>query len=143
MHEQVAPLLSAFLDGELTQADAQRVRIHLEDCAECRQALHEMQTIGRAARTLEFPKPKDDEIARLEKALSVRAPRIAGWVLLLLGLLSWSGYAAWLFLTSPDLLSFESLVSAAIFIGFLLLLVSVIRQRFLELPHDRYRGVKK
>ena len=34
-----------YLDGELTQADSQRVRVHLEDCEECRRARGQ---IGRA-----------------------------------------------------------------------------------------------
>lgn len=35
-HEQYAPLLDAFIDGELSQQDADKVRAHLRTCPECR-----------------------------------------------------------------------------------------------------------
>ena len=36
-------LISGYLDGELTQGDAQRVRVHLEDCAVCQRTARRQQ----------------------------------------------------------------------------------------------------
>ena len=36
-----------------------------------------------------------------------------------------------------------AIVIGAIVIGLVLIFVSVLRQRLLELPHDRYKGVKQ
>lgn len=142
VHEEVSQLLSAFLDDELTQAESQRVRIHLEDCQDCRRALEEMRTLRRTAQSIEFPSPSSAEIDALENALSVRATRLAGWVLILAAVGIWAGYAVWQFVTQPELNRGE-LLTAALIIGFILLLVSVLRQRLLELPHDRYRRVRR
>ena len=65
------------------------------------------------------------------------------WFLLLTGFAVWAIYGVYLFLTDPDLMTFENLSAGAIVVGLALLLISVLRQRLLELPHDRYRGVKK
>ena len=46
-HEEIQQMLSAYLDCELTQADRQRVRLHLEECAECRSAFEEMKALKR------------------------------------------------------------------------------------------------
>jgi Na+/proline symporter len=80
---------------------------------------------------------------KLEQRISVQAPRKAGWALLILGVTVWAAYGAYLFLTDPDLLTFEGMTAGAIVIGVVLLFISVLRQRLLELPHDRYKGVKK
>lgn len=135
-------MLSAFLDAELTQAESQRVRLHLEDCAICRKALDELRTLHDTAQSLEFPSPDRDEVARLENALSVRAPRITGWLLLVVAGVFWAGYAAYRFLMQPSV-GFRELVVAASVAGFVLLFASVLRQRLLERPHDRYRRVRK
>ena len=39
---ETEPLLSGYLDGELTQGDRQRVELILEDCAECARVFDEM-----------------------------------------------------------------------------------------------------
>lgn len=142
MHEEVSQLLSAYLDDELTQAESQRVRIHLEDCPECRQTVHEMEVLRETARSIEFPRPTQAEMDSLDQRLSVRVPRIGGWLLILLAIGIWVGYATWRFLTRPDL-GFGELVAAAFVVGVVLLVISVLRQRLLELPHDRYRRVRR
>lgn len=143
MHEEVKNLLSAFLDGELTQAGHQRVRIHLEDCEECRAELQQLRELKNLTGSLEFVDPPEDKMREFEQRLSVQAPRRLGWGLLLAGVVVWVAYAVYLFATSPTLPSWEKLTVGAVVIGLVLLLISVARQRWLELPHDRYRGVKR
>ena len=41
-------LISGYLDRELTQGEAQRVRLHLEDCAECRSLADEITRLREA-----------------------------------------------------------------------------------------------
>lgn len=143
MHEQVKELLSAHLDGELTQVDSQRVRVHLEDCEECRRRFKQLGELKRITSDLKFVDPPEDKMNELEQRLSVQTPRRIGWGLLLGGLAAWIAYAVYLFVTDPQLATWEKLLTGAIVIGAVLLLISVLRQRWLELPHDRYRGVKK
>jgi anti-sigma factor RsiW len=142
-HDEVRELLSAYLDGELTQAAAQRVRIHLEDCAECRAAYAELEKLRRVTAEMKFAGPPEDKMSELEQKLSVQAPRRIGWLLLVAGFAVWAAYAAYLFVVDPKLATFEKLTTGAMVIGLVLLLISVLRQRLLEMPHDRYRGVKR
>ena len=142
-HEQVQQMLSAFLDEELTQAESQRVRIHLEECEQCRRTFAQLESLRRATSDLEFTAPPEEKIDELQERLSVQTPRRAGWGFLLLGLLGWLVYALYLFVINPPAATPANLIAGAIGIGLICLLVSVARQRWLELPHDRYRGVKK
>ena len=142
MHEDVQNLLSPFLDGELTQADRQRVRIHLEDCAECRKEFEELQKLKNLTGELRFAPIPEDKMEALGQRLSVKAPRRLGWSLFAGGAVAWLLYAMYQFATST-VPPWEKLMISAVLIGLALLLVSVARQRWLELPHDRYKGVKK
>ena len=101
MHDDVRQMLSAYLDGELVQADDQRVRIHLEDCADCKEELRQLKTLQQAASTTRFARPTEVEMEQSEKRMSVRAPRLAGWVLLLVGAVLWVGYGIYMFITNP------------------------------------------
>jgi predicted anti-sigma-YlaC factor YlaD len=142
-HDAIERMLSAHLDGELTQADDQRVRLHLEDCSECRAAFAQMEALHREAARLRFVAPREEQMEEMARRASVRAPKAFGWVLIVIGVAVWIGYAAVQFWTDPEVLTWERLTVAAVLIGSLLLLVSVARQRWLELPGDRYRGVKR
>ena len=143
MHDDVQQMLSAYLDGELVQAEDQRVRIHLEDCAGCREELRQLETLQQAASTTRFAKPTEVEMEQSDKRMSVRAPRLAGWALLLAGAVLWVSYGLYMFITNPVELTLGNLIAGATVIGVALLFVSVLQQRLLELPKDRYRGVKK
>jgi len=141
MHEDVRALLSAYLDRELTQAENQRVRVHLETCEACRREFADLQRLGDLAGSLHFVDPPEDRMNELERTVSVRAPRRAGWLLLIVGAAVWVGYAAYLFAVEPDVAVWQKLSLAAVVIGVVLLLLSAGRERWLEQRNDRYRRV--
>ena len=141
--KKVEELLSAYLDGELTQADQQRVRIRLKDSREARQQYDELVKLREVTESMSFAAPPEGRMEELERRLSVQTPRRLGWVFFLLGSIALAAMALIAFATSPDIAPWKKLAISGVGLGFALLLASVARQRWLELPHDRYRGVKK
>jgi anti-sigma factor RsiW len=142
-NEALDKMLSAYLDGELTQADEQRVRIYLEDNEEARKEFEELQALKKITSSLSFPPPPDERMDELARALSVQAPQRAGWFLLSIGVVAVTLVVITKLALTPDIPLFAKAVYGTIGGGFLLLLVSVARQRWLEAPYDRYRGVKR
>jgi predicted anti-sigma-YlaC factor YlaD len=142
-HEQIRALLSAYLDEELTQADSQRVRIHLEDCPECRQHLHELGRLKSLTGRLAFPDPPEEKMKELERRLSVRLSRGLGWILVCGGAAAWLVYALVMAILHWRTPTVKEMLGGAVLVGLLMLFFSVLRERLLELPHDRYRSVKK
>jgi anti-sigma factor RsiW len=143
VHDELKGMISAYLDNELTQAEAQRVRIHLEDCAECTRTLDDMSRLRTMTASVSFPDPPEDRWEEVGRRLSVRAPRQTGWMLIVVGLLVWFAFltvTAFRNLRWPEP---EEAAIGAIVAGFALLLFSVVRQRWIEYPQDRYRRVKK
>lgn len=142
-HNEIRQMLSAYLDGELTQGLAQRVRVHLEDCGECRRAFDEMARLQEMTRKLAFAEPPEARMKELEKSLSVQAPRRLGWLLVVAGMVAWFLYGTVTYIRHWRPPTVEELISSAVVIGFVLLFVSVVVERLRQLPHDRYRRIEK
>ena len=142
-NEALDKMLSAYLDGELTQQEEQRVRLYLEDCEEAREEFREMETLKQITSELSFAPPPDDRLDELAQSLSVKAPRQIGWILVIGGSLVVALALLVKMATAPEVPLAVKLVYGVFGGGFALLLGSVVRQRWLEAPHDRYRGVKR
>jgi len=142
--QEIRPLLSAYLDGELTQADRQRVRLYLESSEECRRELEELAKVKQLTAELRFQGPPDELMDELERRLAVRGPRRLGWGLLCAALAVLTIYLVVSYVQhfqwpgNP----LEWLAIAALG-GILLVFLSVLWQRLLERPYDRYRKVKR
>ncbi len=142
-HETIRQMLSAYLDGELTQADSQRVQLHLQSSEEMRRELEELAAVQNMTAGLRFQTPADEVMDALEQRLSVRGPRRFGWGVLVVALISWVVYAVVLVLRNPRWPSVAELLGGGVIAGLLLVFLSVLRQRILERPHDRYRKVRR
>ncbi len=143
VHEEIRRQLAAYLDNELTQGESQRVRVHLEDCLECRQAFDEMREIQTITASLKFVGPPEEVMQELEDKLSVRVPRRLGWMLVIGGAAAWLLYAGVTAVLHARMPTWKELISGAVLVGFLLLFISILLERLAELPRDRYRRVKQ
>jgi anti-sigma factor RsiW len=135
-------LLSGYLDGELTQAEEQRVRIHIEDHPEARALLAEMTRMRDATLSTTFQSPDDGQWDERPRGLPSLLARGAGWVLTLVWLLAVSAYGLWQLATAPDALVLKLSVFGGLS-GAGLLFVSVLLDRLRDAGTDRYRRVVK
>lgn len=135
-------LISGYLDGELSQGEAQRVRIHLEDCARCRQTANELSTLKEATMGSRFQVPPDTQWDEAPRGRTSRLLRNAG---LLVGLAWMVGLGLWLMW---DLAHDPEALPGLLIVGGLILpagliLASVLIDRRREIKTDRYRRVQK
>ena len=141
--DAVSEKLSGFLDDELTQADFQRVEVHLRSCESCRESLDEMKRLREAVQQsqddVRFP---DEAWESVMNDLPAKTSRGIGWLLLISGLVSLTGLIAWEFFIESDEPLYVRLIVASTFGGILFLFLSVLRQRLLAQKTDRYREVK-
>jgi len=81
MSDQWTDRLSAYLDGELDEAERRRLEAHLADCDECRSILADLREIVARAAALEATPPARDLWPGIRERLSgVRVLPIAGAV---------------------------------------------------------------
>ncbi len=140
-HDFDEALISGFLDGELTQADMQRVRVHLQDCAECRATADELSRLRETTMGSQFQLPPDTGWEEAPRGGTSRLLRSAGIVI---GLAWIVGVLAFILVEMAN----EDDLAGLLFIGGLLLAGglltgSVLLDRRAELRNDRYRRVKK
>lgn len=141
--EEVERLISAYLDGELTQGESQRVSLLIEDHPDYRQAFDEMQQLQRLTGAIPMPQPPDERIFEIERRLSVAAPRRVGFYALWGGLALWLAYLVVLFFRYMRMPTPGEAIAGIFVFGLISLFFSVAVQRWQELPHDRYRRIRK
>lgn len=135
-------LLSGLLDRELTQADRQRVRLHIEDCPHCRRHFHELERLREIAMNTHFEVPDDRQWDERPSGGLSALSRSAGWLMITLwavALTSFGLYQAWI--------GAENLwVRLAVFgglAGFALVFLSILVDRIRKAASDPYAGVEK
>jgi anti-sigma factor RsiW len=135
-------LLSGYLDGELTQADAQRVRLRLESDSAARALFEELQRIRAAARSTRLPVPADEEWNEAPRSRGSRWLRGSGWLLIVALALVAGGLGAWA-LATGDQEWWQTLLAVGGVAGPVLLLSSALADRLKVAGSDRYRRVRK
>ena len=140
--QHVGELLSGYIDGELTQQERQRVDIHSESCAECRQLRDELRDMRRDVGDAGLSEIGEDHWRERMNDRTVQATRGIGWLLLIGGFLAIAGIGIYEFVTDPSVGLVEKLVAAVIYGGFAALFVSVLRQRLIERKSDKYKDVE-
>src|SRR5690348_10031626 len=84
--QHIRPLLSAYLDNEVTPAERRQVEEHLVHCADCAAALADYRRIGSTVRSLSRPAPPPTLHRDVWTAIETRrgqpawGPLVAGWL---------------------------------------------------------------
>lgn len=135
-------LISGYLDGELTQGEEQRVRLHLEDCAECRRLAGELAEMREATMSTEFRVPPDTQWDETPRGGGSRLLRDFGWIVMCLWVAGLVGFGLWKLATDLEHL-WTNLLAFGFWFGFGLVGLSVLIDRLKGLKTDRYRRVLK
>jgi len=135
-------LLSGYVDGALGQQDEQRVRLHLEECAGCRALVGELEELREVTLSSRFEVPPDEQWDEAPRGGASRLFRGAGWLMTLIWLLGLAGFlAVELWAESASTLERALLFGGAL--GFALLFLSALVDRWSTYADDRYRRVRK
>ena len=132
--------LMRYLDGEMPPEERRVLDAQIERSTELRRELAIYRAMQRDIEGLSFSAPPPDR--SVWGAVSRRVARPVGWTLLIGGVVLFLGYAAYLFAVSP-VAPWGKVAVGAIVIGFLLLLASVIADRYRDWPTDPYRNVHR
>lgn len=135
-------LLSGYLDGALPQADAQKVRISIEDDPELRALFEDLKAMREVAGSTHFVTPEDDAWPELPRNPASWFSRSLGWTLMLVWLAVVLVFELWVFLSNTGD-PFEIFLVLGLPGAFVLLFVSVLIDRIRDLKTDRYRGIHR
>jgi anti-sigma factor RsiW len=135
-------LISGYLDNELSQGFAQRVRIHLEDCSECRDLYKGLKELREVSMTTRFAEPTDKQWDEGPQSMASAGTRGLGWTMLITWLIITICFGLWQLWQAPQsvmerLLIFGGLSAVA------LLFISVLIDRIKSARSDPYREVQR
>jgi len=128
-----------YLDGELSPEDRARVDAELETSTELQREVAIFTALKSDFRELDFPEAHRTSVwDRVNRHVN----RPVGWILLVAGLVIWMTYGTFVFATSAAA-AWEKLATGAVAIGILMLLTSVIWERYREWETDPYKDVQR
>jgi len=132
--------LMRYLDGEMPPHERERVEAELANSTELQRELAMFRALKADFRELNFHPAEYRE--SVWDRVNDRVTRPIGWILVAVGATVWMSYGAYVFATSPTD-PWEKLATSAVAIGILMLLASVIWDRYREWQHDPYRDVQR
>jgi len=138
----VGEMLSGFVDGELTQQQRQRVTLHCENCAECRDNLDSLRVLRERIAGAGLSEIGEDKWRESMNESTVEITRGIGWILFIAGLLIDAVIGLVGFIFSDEISVGMKLLLSSIYGGLGLLLFSVLRQRLIERKTDKYKDVE-
>lgn len=132
--------LMRYLDGELTPSERREVEARLERSTELQRELAVYRTLHGDLSAIRI---RERGMHRsVWGAVHRRLSRPIGWLLIVLGMLAWTGFTSYEFVTSQTP-TWEKMATSAVIIGILLLFASVIHERWQELATDPYRDIER
>ena len=132
--------LMRFLDGEMTPEEHDRVELAVQSSTELQRELAVFRTMKTDLQDLTFAPPQSGD--SVWDQVNRRLARPLGWIFLVVGAVVWLLYGSYLFLTSSAELV-EKLATSAVGIGILLVLATVIWERYREWLTDPYRDIHR
>jgi anti-sigma factor RsiW len=136
-------LLVGLLDGELTPDETRQVNEHLTRCAACRADYEQLRETSGKLAAISFREPADAVLARVWKSPYSRLARNTSLVMIVGGYAALIGYGLFEFLTGGKEELPAKLGLAAVTLGFLILLVQLIRERIHTYKTDPYKEIER
>lgn len=141
--ESYKGLIVGLLDGELTPEETVRINEHLARCAACRSEYEQLrETTGKLA-AMSFKEPEDAVLEQVWKSPYSRFARNASLVMIIAGYALLIGYGVYEVLTSGKEELPAKMATAAIVLGFLILLGQLIRERVKTYKTDPYKEIER
>ena len=141
--EKYQGLLMGLIDCELNPDEAKEVYDHLVRCASCRQAYDELKAASNKMESILPHQPSDEELESLWRAPYSRWTRLSGLILIMAGWIVLIGYIVFQYVVRGETPLLPRLAAVAVIIGFLVLLISLIRERIIKYKSDPYREVTR
>lgn len=132
-----------YIDGEMGGAERAAFERHSAECEYCRRGLASFARLDELAGRVKMVDPTDAFWERYWRSVYRRVERKTAWVLMLAGALMIAVYALRQAIESFHRVTFEKVAVAIFAAGFVLLLVSLIRERCHQHANDPYRDVKR
>jgi hypothetical protein len=139
--EHVGEQLSGFLDGELSQQEAQRISVHLSQCASCSQTYEQLKQIQGAVSETFYPNMEQQKMHAVLQDLTSRRMFDFAWFAIVSGVLISIVFGVYHFFLDSSIPLYGKIVMSLIWGGGIGLFLTVLRQRLIISKTDKYNKV--
>ncbi len=135
-------LLSGYLDGELTQQEAQKVMLLLDNDSEYKKLHDELLSMRQEVQSLSLQESELEHLDKLFKEPIAKTSRILGFILISASAVILIGLLLFFVFTNPTISLALKFGIGLMGSGGLLLLISVLRQKMLNTKNEKYNRLK-
>jgi len=139
--EKYRGLLMGLLDKELTPEEANEVNSHLTRCSKCREEYDQLRETAKKIGTLSFNEPQDEILENLWKSPYSRFSKVSGLLLIFFGWITLIVFSLYEIFAHGEEPLVPKIAIVAMILGFLVLLIYVIRERIINYKSDPYKEV--
>ncbi|UCF05714.1 MAG: zf-HC2 domain-containing protein [bacterium] len=132
-----------YLDGEMGEEERAAFEKHLEQCSDCRTVLNEFGKLRAFTGRIKMRDPTDEFWEGYWKSLYRRLERRVAWIFVIAGAALFLGYELYQVIRHFGEITFEKFALVVLFVGFVLLLISVIRERVHHYKVDKYKDIER
>lgn len=138
-------LIVRYVDGELSTPERKKLEGHLATCGECREDLERLKNWKGVSGKMKNKLLPDMAWEEYWQHLYNRLERGISWILISIGATIILGIAAYQFVLNlfkaEDLGSVEKIGIFALVFGFVILFLSVLREKLMVRKHDKYEEI--
>ena len=136
-------LMMGRMDDELSEEESIKLNNHLIRCSSCRREYDILSETSSKLESLELKEPDDKILDKVWKSPHSRFARKAGVIMVITGWLIMMLYSAYELLIVKETDSIPKFAFAIIFIGLVVLFITVLRDRILTYKTDPYKEVDR
>ncbi len=132
-----------YIDGEMSGDARAAFERHCAECADCRRELASFAELDALTGRIQMIDPADAFWERYWRSVYRRVERKTAWVLMLAGAVMLAVFVIRRAVASLHAITIDKIAVVLLAAGFVLLLISLIRERCHEIKTDPYKDVKR
>ncbi len=140
--QEFKPMITGYLDGELSPEQAQGLQSHLSTCRECTRELANLRDLKENLAMIKFKEPTDAELDRYWKSIYNRLERGLAWILFSAGAIIVLCYGGFKLIEQtikdPSIGLLLKIGLTALVFGAVILFISLLRERLTVRNVDKY-----
>ena len=145
--ERAQQLMMAALDREISGEESRELELYLEKDPRLRDEWERMGMVKKVTSSMAFRDPPDEVWGEYWTAVYNRIERGIGWIFVSIGTVVLLAYGAWEVMQAlyndSDIPMFIKIAIISVAVGFLILAVSVIREKLFTRRSDPYKEIER
>ena len=137
----------AYLDNELSDSEINIVKIHLDECPDCRNKYESLNKVKEITGDMKFKKLPEMYWEEYWSHVYNKIERGLSWIFISIGAIIILSFAAWNamanLINDSEMSTFLKTGIFIFIIGMVVLLVSILREKLMVKKIDKYREVER